>query len=64
MSNTTSQTDTRLDNVRESLTQYEEGAITFLEFLFYAWGKVTQEDVDEYNQFHPEAQLRLEQFRG
>lgn len=54
----------RIADCRESLSQYEEGAITFLESIFYQMTKVTQKDVDEFNEFHPDGQqLTLEMFR-
>ena len=38
-------------NVREALRQYEEGAITYVEFVRFAWSQVTEQDVNEHNQY-------------
>ncbi len=36
---------------KQAWEQYQDGAITYIEFLFYAWKETTQQDVDEYNVF-------------
>jgi hypothetical protein len=33
------------------LVQYEEGAITYVEFVRFVWSQVTEQDVLEHNQY-------------
>jgi hypothetical protein len=66
MSNITvyeSEEQKRVDQVKECIAQYEEGAITFLEAVFFLVSKVDQADVDQYNAVHPEAPVTLSMFQ-
>jgi len=44
-------------NVKGSFAQWEDGAITLIEFLCYAWSQVTPRMVTEYNEQHPNFKL-------
>lgn len=40
----------RIAKVKDCLAQYEEGTITFIEFVNYVTSLVTNEDQEEYKQ--------------
>lgn len=39
-----------VNRLKDTLSQYEDGAITYVEFVRWALAQVTEEDVREHNQ--------------
>ena len=39
------------EKTKQAWEQYQEGAITYVEFVRFAWSQVTEEDVKDHNQY-------------
>lgn len=54
----------KYEMVKNALDQWEEGAITYVEFVRYAASKVDEDDVKEINNFAPEQFAAQWPFKG
>jgi hypothetical protein len=47
--------DERIADIKETLKQYEDGEITYVEFAQYVMEKATSEDFEQYSKVQPDS---------